>query len=119
MRAPAAGIDAGRAVGYFPAPLARGTAFGEWLSLVEHLVRDQGVAGSNAVSPTNTRPRFDSGFRIGRGLLFSRLPRFGPQMDQTANRCSRSSRSARPPQGARGGPDGAKGTDSYCDLIGA
>src|SRR5271157_6028547 len=26
---------------------------GEWLSLVEHLVRDQGVAGSNPVSPTN------------------------------------------------------------------
>ena len=25
---------------------------GEWLSLVEHLVRDQGVAGSNPVSPT-------------------------------------------------------------------
>jgi DNA-binding transcriptional LysR family regulator len=31
---------------------------GEWLSLVEHLVRDQGVAGSNPVSPTNLRPGF-------------------------------------------------------------
>jgi hypothetical protein len=47
--------------------------------------RDQGIAGSNPVSPTNAGPRFDSGFRIGRGLLFSRLPRFGPQVDQTAN----------------------------------
>ncbi len=28
--------------------------FGEWLSLVEHLVRDQGVGGSNPLSPTNT-----------------------------------------------------------------
>ena len=27
--------------------------FGEWLSLVEHLVRDQGVGGSNPLSPTN------------------------------------------------------------------
>jgi hypothetical protein len=26
---------------------------GEWLSLVEHLVRDQGVGGSNPLSPTN------------------------------------------------------------------
>ena len=26
---------------------------GEWLSLVEHLVRDQGVGGSNPISPTN------------------------------------------------------------------
>jgi hypothetical protein len=27
---------------------------GEWLSLVEHLVRDQGVGGSNPLSPTNS-----------------------------------------------------------------
>src|SRR5205823_305311 len=33
------------------------SSFGEWLSLVEHLVRDQGVAGSNPVSPTNLLPR--------------------------------------------------------------
>ena len=26
--------------------------FGEWLSLVEHLVRDQGVGASNPLSPT-------------------------------------------------------------------
>jgi hypothetical protein len=30
---------------------ARSTV-GEWLSLVEHLVRDQGVGGSNPLSPT-------------------------------------------------------------------
>jgi hypothetical protein len=30
------------------------TKFGEWLSLVEHLVRDQGVGGSNPLSPTIT-----------------------------------------------------------------
>jgi hypothetical protein len=28
------------------------TKVGEWLSLVEHLVRDQGVGGSNPLSPT-------------------------------------------------------------------
>ena len=31
------------------------TKFGEWLSLVEHLVRDQGVGGSNPLSPTILR----------------------------------------------------------------
>ncbi len=30
----------------------RGGQVGEWLSLVEHLVRDQGVGGSNPLSPT-------------------------------------------------------------------
>ena len=34
----------------FPRRLAQ---VGEWLSLVEHLVRDQGVGGSNPLSPTN------------------------------------------------------------------
>src|SRR5258708_7182554 len=29
------------------------SSVGEWLSLVEHLVRDQGVGGSNPLSPTN------------------------------------------------------------------
>ena len=33
----------------WPAP----SNVGEWLSLVEHLVRDQGVGGSNPLSPTN------------------------------------------------------------------
>ena len=32
---------------------AREPSVGEWLSLVEHLVRDQGVGGSNPLSPTN------------------------------------------------------------------
>ena len=32
--------------------------FGEWLSLVEHLVRDQGVGGSNPLSPTNSFDNF-------------------------------------------------------------
>ena len=31
----------------------RARLVGEWLSLVEHLVRDQGVGGSNPLSPTN------------------------------------------------------------------
>jgi hypothetical protein len=31
---------------------------GEWLSLVEHLVRDQGVGGSNPLSPTNPFKQF-------------------------------------------------------------
>jgi hypothetical protein len=32
---------------------------GEWLSLVEHLVRDQGVGGSNPLSPTNYLKRLE------------------------------------------------------------
>src|SRR5258708_2250286 len=57
-------IDARLALRYFPAPrLARGSDFfGEWLSLVEHLVRDQGVAGSNPVSPTNSKAASSGGF---------------------------------------------------------
>jgi hypothetical protein len=31
---------------------------GEWLSLVEHLVRDQGVGGSNPLSPTISFQQF-------------------------------------------------------------
>src|SRR6266568_775789 len=38
-----------RAPAISPAPAAN---VGEWLSLVEHLVRDQGVGGSNPLSPT-------------------------------------------------------------------
>jgi hypothetical protein len=46
---------------------------GEWLSLVEHLVRDQGVGGSNPLSPTisfqihlltGKKVRFSSGGRV-------------------------------------------------------
>ena len=35
-----------------PGDTLQQTVFGEWLSLVEHLVRDQGVGGSNPLSPT-------------------------------------------------------------------
>jgi hypothetical protein len=35
-------------------PVAARSTVGEWLSLVEHLVRDQGVGGSNPLSPTNS-----------------------------------------------------------------
>src|SRR5215831_4489834 len=38
----------------WPPSAAVSFAFGEWLSLVEHLVRDQGVGGSNPLSPTNS-----------------------------------------------------------------
>ena len=62
------GIDASHPSCYFLAPLRGGLLFGEWLSLVEHLVRDQGVAGSNPVSPTNLRPRLRWIFLAGRGL---------------------------------------------------
>jgi hypothetical protein len=34
------------------------TTVGEWLSLVEHLVRDQGVGGSNPLSPTISFQQF-------------------------------------------------------------
>jgi hypothetical protein len=33
-------------------PTQASRSIGEWLSLVEHLVRDQGVGGSNPLSPT-------------------------------------------------------------------
>src|SRR6266581_469406 len=36
-----------------PRSAANRSFIGEWLSLVEHLVRDQGVGGSNPLSPTN------------------------------------------------------------------
>ena len=42
-------FEASKLRGASPAPIA---AVGEWLSLVEHLVRDQGVGGSNPLSPT-------------------------------------------------------------------
>jgi hypothetical protein len=41
------------------------SAVGEWLSLVEHLVRDQGVGGSNPLSPT---------------IYFKRLQRLDPRV---------------------------------------
>src|SRR4051794_35767251 len=50
----------------------RGSFVGEWLSLVEHLVRDQGVAGSNPVSPTTVRPRVPGLFPPDSRPLFLR-----------------------------------------------
>jgi hypothetical protein len=47
LKASAARIVPARAL-----PLSNHAVFGEWLSLVEHLVRDQGVGGSNPLSPT-------------------------------------------------------------------
>src|SRR5262245_15799902 len=35
--------------------------YGEWLSLVEHLVRDQGVGGSNPLSPISQGSQFSVG----------------------------------------------------------
>ena len=47
--------------------------FGEWLSLVEHLVRDQGVGGSNPLSPTIQMSQIRSSFpgrqRTGAGAV--------------------------------------------------
>lgn len=43
-------------------------------------VRDQGVAGSNPVSPTNSNPPHASGFAIEPQRLFSQLSRFGTQV---------------------------------------
>ena len=45
-----------------------------WLSLVEHLVRDQGVAGSNPVIPTMK----SRGYRFGPVALFSFCAHFVP-----------------------------------------
>ena len=48
---------------------------GEWLSLVEHLVRDQGVGGSNPLSPTN---------------LFSLLQQGRERQNRSTRFCTRS-----------------------------
>jgi hypothetical protein len=56
--------------------------FGEWLSLVEHLVRDQGVGGSNPLSPTIFQYKIYKLKKLGRfgGFfhacnIFMRMPR--------------------------------------------
>ena len=55
----------------FPSSLAQAVDFvGEWLSLVEHLVRDQGVGGSNPLSPTNILKQI---IGLGCGPLWSTL----------------------------------------------
>src|SRR2546427_2550364 len=45
----------------------KGLTVGEWLSLVEHLVRDQGVGGSNPLSPTNLISIIRAGWRRNHG----------------------------------------------------
>ena len=46
-------IEAYRNAARFDVTFAPASSYvGEWLSLVEHLVRDQGVGGSNPLSPT-------------------------------------------------------------------
>ena len=48
-----------RSGGYKTACQSRAsTRVGVWLSLVEHLVRDEGVAGSNPATPTNKISHF-------------------------------------------------------------
>src|ERR1700692_4223163 len=49
------------------------SSVGEWLSLVEHLVRDQGVGGSNPLSPTNY---FNPVIELA-SLPFPRFPELG------------------------------------------
>jgi hypothetical protein len=41
---------------YKPPPYPYRGIGGVWLSLVEHLVRDEGVVGSNPITPTNIFP---------------------------------------------------------------
>ena len=44
---------------------------GEWLSLVEHLVRDQGVGGSNPLSPTILSLGFSIVYAASAASVFS------------------------------------------------
>src|ERR1035437_8104843 len=44
---------------------------GEWLSLVEHLVRDQGVGGSNPLSPTNVSLLLSITYEVFNNFVFS------------------------------------------------
>jgi hypothetical protein len=53
-------------------------SIGEWLSLVEHLVRDQGVGGSNPLSPTN----FSYSDSYGSGVCRGGLPVCGDSIHE-------------------------------------
>ena len=57
-------------------PIACSHPVGEWLSLVEHLVRDQGVGGSNPLSPTILFSRLFSNLRSFRALNFHAFFRY-------------------------------------------
>ena len=50
--------------------------FGEWLSLVEHLLREQGVGGSNPLSPTIKNQRHPADFAPEKSPLLSNRCRF-------------------------------------------
>ena len=53
--------------------------FGEWLSLVEHLVRDQGVGGSNPLSPTILTSMYSCTYKLPHGsYCFARSPKKSP-----------------------------------------
>ena len=54
-------------------PCGANRTVGEWLSLVEHLVRDQGVGGSNPLSPTILFLAQFSNLRSFRALRFHAL----------------------------------------------
>ena len=58
---------------------------GEWLSLVEHLVRDQGVGGSNPLSPTNLSQRAWFG-RHGRIQIVLALQQFLEIFNEVSNK---------------------------------
>jgi hypothetical protein len=51
-----------KACGGMTFPVTARSFVGEWLSLVEHLVRDQGVGGSNPLSPTIFLPNWNGLF---------------------------------------------------------
>ena len=56
-----------------PAVSVRVPPVGAWLSLVEHLVRDQGVGGSNPLAPTIplSPPPHGAGYQSGLGCCFA------------------------------------------------
>jgi hypothetical protein len=53
---PAAGWSGRRLAGPWPLLYKAPSKVGVWLSLVEHRVRDAGVAGSNPATPTTSFP---------------------------------------------------------------
>ena len=83
-------------------PLQSHPAAGAWLSLAEHLVRDQGVAGSNPAAPTRPVPQTvppdrQTGFRqTGSGR---RVPPDGFRQTGSPRRV--------PPDGSTAGPEAA------------
>ena len=74
-------------------------AFGEWLSLVEHLVRDQGVGGSNPLSPTIFRikqlQRFPPSYKgWPKGSFLASI--FAHHIDTTDSHATRAGQGVRP-----------------------